>query len=180
MPCQTLSDKDFRLASQKEVQMKKGWPACKPGRQNARHKTSRTIDVNNSDSLFPNQGSQLESAMQAPQNEEEHFQIRLFAGPIDTQRNRAGCNAPLMQGHGERAIIRKCHNGIELVCEGTEDDFQHTLRASRPTLLFKNQDPFFHASTRPDGAVVEAASSGRCDIFRVKAISAVTMIMLRQ
>ena len=118
--------------------------------------------------------------MQAPQNEKEHFRIRLFAGPIGTQRKRAGCYALLMQGHGKRAIIRECHNGIELVCEGAEYHFQHTLRAAGPTLLFKNQDPFFHASTRADGAVVEPAYSGRCDIFKARAISAVTMIMLRQ
>src|SRR5207244_7857282 len=49
----------------------------------------------------PNQGSQLESTMQAPQNEKENFRIRLFAGPIGTQRKRAGCYALLMQGHGK-------------------------------------------------------------------------------
>src|SRR5207247_9305229 len=130
------------------MQMKKGRPACKPGRQNTRHQTSRTIDINNSDFLFPNQGSQLESTMQAPQNEKEHFRIRLFAGPIGTQRKRAGCYAPLMQGHGERAIIREYHNGIELDCEGDEYHCHDTLSIARPTLLLNNEDPFFHASTR--------------------------------
>src|SRR5437667_10827986 len=132
------------------MQMKKGWAACKPGRQNTRHQTSRTIDINNSDSLFPNQGSQLESTMQAPQNKKEHFPIRLFAGPIGTQRKRAGCYALLMQGHGERAIIRECHNGIELVCEGAEYHFKHTLCAARHTLFFKNHTPIFLASTSSD------------------------------
>src|SRR5438445_3053526 len=146
MPRRTPGNKDFRLSGQDQMQMKERCPACNPRRQSARRKTPRTIDVNNSDSLFPNKGSDLESTMEASQNENGHLRIRFPAGPVRTKRKRARCYAAVTERHREGTIIGESNNGIEVVYERTEYNFQHTLSTARPTLLFENQNPFFHGS----------------------------------